>query len=96
MATINDFGTETGCVFDSHHGIHIPQMICELAVAYGWEHSWQEWEDHNDDNHDVYELCDEATDWLNRNVAHVGYSFGWWESAYYYWSENDWEEAFSF
>ena len=91
MATINDFGTETGCVFDSHHGIYIPKMICELATTYGWEEEWHEWEDPSDE---LYELCNEATEWLNENVAHKDYSFGFYEGNFMYWSEPDWEDAY--
>lgn len=97
MTTKQTFGTETGCIFDSHRGIYIPQEIVELARDWGWQFDgWQEWEADNDENHDVYELSDQAVDWLNTDVAHDGYSFGWWEGNFMYWSDEEWDEAYSF
>lgn len=77
---------ETGCLFDSHHGIHIPEMICELAQSHGWKGEW-------DEEH-TFEASDEAIEWLNDNVADKGYSYDWWEGGFYYWSEDDWHEAY--
>lgn len=97
MTTKQTFGTETGCVFDSSRGIYIPQEIVELARAYGWEFDgWQAWEENNDNNNDAYELSDEALEWLNLNVAEDGYQFAWWEGNVMYWSDAEWDEAFSF
>lgn len=80
---------ETGCIFDSHHGIYIPEMICELATTYGWKGSWSE-----ENGDDLIEASDEAIAWMNDNVAHGEYSFGWWDGDFVLWSEKDWEEAF--
>lgn len=79
---------ETGCIFDSHHGIYIPEMICELAQSHGWKGEWTE--------EDVLEVGEDAIEWLNKNVAEERHSYDWWEGGFYYWSENDWKEALDY
>lgn len=96
MTTKQTYGTETGCVFDSSRGIYIPMDIVDLARSWGWEFDGMEnWEDDNDHNNDVYELSDDAIDWLNATIAAENYSFGWWEGNVMYWSAEDWDEAYS-
>lgn len=93
MTTKETFGTETGCVFDSHLGIYIYQEIVDLARSWGWEFDgWEEWEKGNNEHFDVGELADYAMDWLNDNVAESGYCFVWWEGNVMYWSESDYQE----
>lgn len=76
-----------GCYVDELHGVYAPWRACKVARDFGWigrqptdiEDSWYQ--------------AEEATEWLNENVAEDGYSFGWYDGGFFYQSEDWWGDT---
>ena len=80
---------DTGCVIDDLWGIYVPQRVCAMAIEAGW----RGFVPTDDDSLDfAQELADEATDWLNDNMTDDGFSFGFWNGGFYYWSDEEWQD----
>lgn len=87
---------KTGYYVDSHHGIFVGQRLCDIARGYGWQGTVPPDDDCGDvDLQRLYDLYDEALDYLNNNVAEHDHRFDWWEGNLMYWSVQEWQEVFA-
>ena len=73
-----------GCLCDSTWGILNIRRVLEIARAFGWDGKVPTDDDIRGDVMGYHMLSEEATEWLNANVAEDGYIFGWNEGEYYY------------
>ena len=82
--------SDAGCWVDGHWGHYGPERVQELAAALGWTGE----RIGPDDDVDAYmDATDDAERWMNDNVAADGYVFGWWDGGFYYWSDQEWQDA---
>jgi hypothetical protein len=93
---------ETGCYVDGHRGQYAITHMIDIAHDNGFklsdldqyrvnEYNYAD-SDRADIYETVYELGDKAEQWMNDNLAIEGYSFGWHDGEFYYWSNESWEE----
>lgn len=80
---------ETGCYIDGTHGIYGPKRLAEIAQGFGWTGEIE-----SADSEHYWDMADEIETWLNDNVATEGFSFGWCDGEFYYYSDSDWQEAY--
>jgi len=67
---------QQGCIFDSHHGRFIGEMVQDLALEHGWT-GYDTENERLDADHDEYdEAIVEAEEYLNDNCAPEGFFFG--------------------
>lgn len=87
---------ETGCYVDGIHGIYVYRRVTDLAAEFGYKGTLLTDDDCMDatEDSDLLEVVDEAIDWLNTNVTVEGYSFGFYDGDFMYWSDADWQEAY--
>lgn len=83
-----------GCYIDGTHGIYAPRRLCMIAYEYGWSGGVPTDEQCRSESDFAMEMAEEAEAWLNENVAEDGNAFGWFDGCFFYWSEQDWLEAF--
>lgn len=85
---------EVGCYVDGYHGIYADTIACNMASSLGWSSAPNQVWDETNLRYSVSEedsswACDEATDYLNSNVAEDGFSFVWDEGNLYYWKNEE-------
>lgn len=92
---------DTGCLIDSHYGHYAHTMLIELAVSCGMmlpnadAYIVARYADDNgleEYPHEyVYDLADDADQWLNEHCAPDGFSFGWYDGDYFLAADAWWE-----
>lgn len=75
-----------GCYVDELHGVYAPMEACKVARGFGWSGRQPT------DIEDSWYQEEEATEWLNDNVADDDHSFGWYNGGFYYFSNKWWED----
>lgn len=94
MSNSAHYIVEFGCYVDGLHGIYVPSIICDFASSLGWNGHVPSEDDCRDDAENASADAEEALEWLNANIATEDASFGWHEGGIFYFSLNEWEEAF--
>lgn len=92
---------EAGCWLEGSRGWRISGQVVRKAQEWGMPLSDDDdivlrafLDDYADDPSEaIWEMADEATQWLNDNVAPEGYSFGFYDGEFFLWSESSWEDA---
>lgn len=92
---------DSGCWVDGHWGHYIAARTIQIAIGAGWNdldanHAAEKYLAGDIDDglaELVYDLGDEAVDWMNANIVPEGYAFGWWEGELYLQSDTDWEDG---
>lgn len=91
---------DAGCWIEGSWGHYAAMRLCEIAESLGWPIDAESKalvanyaDATSEDSEIVYELADEAEEWMNRHVAPKGYGFGWQDGEFYLWSIGDWEAA---
>lgn len=80
---------DAGCWIDGHYGIYATERVLSIAKDLDWPVSGDI--DINDVDQ-LFDATDEAVDWMNKNVAPEGFSFGWHDGEFFLWSDEEWEE----
>lgn len=83
---------EVGCVFDGVLGVYTTQRVCRFASDLGWDGHVPTDDEIQSDGESALELEDSATEWLNEHIAEEGFTFGWHEGSYFYWSHDEWNQ----
>lgn len=82
---------DAGCWVDGHWGWRGSMRVVSIAHDFGWQAYTAAPLDEEDEF--IYEIADEAEQWMNDEVAPEGYSFGWHDGEWFLWSHQDWKEA---
>lgn len=87
---------DAGCWIDGHAGHYSSAHLILIAKDWGWED--QEAIDMAVDYfkgeypEGLFDAADDAELYLNENVAPEGYSFGWFQTEFFLWKNETWDE----
>lgn len=93
--------SDAGIWISGHHGWHAHHFMIEYAVDLGYPiteddrkivDTYRAGQDNGNDCDRLFEIMDEAEQWLNENVVPEGYSFGWSDGEWFLASEEWWDE----
>jgi len=77
-------------------GIHQGEEILHHAFDYGCPRAWARgsevrWDDEviTPDHEHYHEICDEAEEWMNENIAIDGFTFGWENGEWGLWADEE-------
>lgn len=95
MDIIKASSTDAGCWIDGHWGQFGSSRLIEIAECYGFTFEPPTDSDcPGDIAEQIYEIADEAENWLNAHVAPEGFYFGWYEGEFFLWSAETWDEGY--
>lgn len=92
--------SSAGCWIEGSWGHYAAMRLCEIAESLGWPIDPESKalvanyaDATSEDSETVYELADEAEEWLNDNAAPEGYGFGWADGEFMLWPLSVWMEG---